>query len=312
MTGTDKMIMIDLAVPRDIDPKIAQLSNIELYDIDHLGGNLAVAEDNSSVAEVRTIIEEEIQEFERWNCVRGLMPKINEISTAASVDVVERLQYSLKHVPLDDNCVKLVHEAAGKAVSKVVENILLNLQKNVDTEIIGSFSSCLADEKTENRKDKDSAELPPRFPLFVDLSGKSIAVIGAGPIAMRRIKTLLSYPCNIEVIAPDVIEEIEQMQEDGRITLKKKKYEASDLGGAYLVVAATDDRELNHRIALDAGHNGQHCSIADCKEECTFYFPATVHYDGGVIGICGSGEDHCKTKEVAADIREFINAKEQI
>jgi siroheme synthase-like protein len=127
---------------------------------------------------------------------------------------------------------------------------------------------------------------------------------------MRRIKTLLSYPCNIEVIAPDVIEEIEQMREDDRITLKKKKYEASDLGGAYLVVAATDDRELNHRIALDAGRNGQHCSIADCKEECTFYFPATVHYDGGVIGICGSGEDHCKTKEVAADIREFIKTKE--
>jgi glutamyl-tRNA reductase len=67
LAGMDKIILIDLAVPRDIDPKISQLSNIELYDVDHLGGSLAVSGENGGIADIKTIIEEEIREFERWS-----------------------------------------------------------------------------------------------------------------------------------------------------------------------------------------------------------------------------------------------------
>ena len=312
LLGSDEKLLFDLAIPRDIDPEIARLSNIKLYDIDQLGGSLADSNENQSLAEVRAIIEDEIKELERWNCVRELMPKINEIGAAASSDVEERIQSSLKHIPLDENCLELVHEAAGKAVSKVVENFLLSVQKNADAEVLSSFLSSLSEASTEDARAEQNAEFPPRFPLFVDLSGKDIAVIGAGKIALRRIKTLLSYPCNVAVTAPEAVEEIERMNNDKRITLKKKEYEASDIKGAFLVVAATDDRELNRRISLDAGKNGQYCSIADCKEECTFYFPATVHYNGGVIGICGTGENHSMTKEIAFDIREYIKVREKL
>jgi glutamyl-tRNA reductase len=304
--GSEEKYLFDLAVPRDIDPKIAGLPKVTLYDIDHLGGTLTDA-DNSGVALVREIIREEIEEFRRWCCVRALMPKINEISTAASEDLDGRLQSSLKSLTLDEDCTKVIHEAAGKAVAKVVENILLSLQKNSGAELLEGFLKTAPVPQTV----EPASALPPRFPLFVDLSGKSIAVIGAGPVALRRIQTLLAYPCHIKVTAPVVHPDVERLYREDRITLVQKPYEASDIKDAFFVIAATDDRALNHQIALDARRNGQHCSIADCKEECTFYFPATVHYDGGVIGICGTGENHSRTKEMSAGIREFIKAKEQ-
>lgn len=302
----EEQVFFDLAVPRDIDPKIAQFPNITLYDIDGLGGNLAADRDNPGLAQVRAIIEEEIRELERWNSVRALLPKINEISAAASADVEERIQNSLKDIPLDKDCLMRVNQAAGSAVSKVVESILLSLRKDAPGEVLDSFLSELGGEGPET---PETPALPPRFPLFVDLSGRRVTVVGGGAIALRRVKALLAYPCEITVVALSMLGELEALQREGRLTLRRKEYEPADLDGAYLVVAATDDRAVNRRVALDAGKRGQHCSIADRREECTFYFPATVHYDGGVIGICGTGDDHGRTREVAAKIRTFMGTR---
>lgn len=311
MAGSGKKIMVDLAMPRDIEPEIGTLPNIMLYDIDHLGGRLADELNNDNIVRVREIITETIGEFERWRRARALMPKIIEICAGAADDLEGRIQSGLKHMTLDESCLKLIHDTAGKAVSKVVENILLSLNKEEDGVLLMDFLS----EKRQNAAVEDLSKidnLPPRFPLFVDLSGKKIAVIGAGTIALRRVLALTGYPCTIRVTATEARSEIRHLNAQGKITYLQKAYEPSDLDGAYLVVAATDNRELNHQIAQDAGKNGQYCSIADCKEECTFYFPATVHYDGGVIGICGTGENHARTKEMTAEIRQFIKAKEDL
>jgi glutamyl-tRNA reductase len=225
LVGTDEKLFFDLAVPRDIDPEIALLPNIKLFDIDHLGGSLAASEDNESVRRVKAIIAGEIREFKRWICARKLMPRINKLGAAASADAVARLDSGIKHLALDDSCRKLVHEAAGKAVTKGVEKILLSLQKKTRAEEFDNLLSGLDGVRPEDEETEESPGLPLRFPLFVDLSGKNIAVVGAGPVAMRRIRSLLSYPCNIAVTAPDVLYEIERMQLDGVITLKKKEYQ---------------------------------------------------------------------------------------
>ncbi|MGI6402896.1 MAG: glutamyl-tRNA reductase [Oscillospiraceae bacterium] len=309
--GDGEKIMFDLALPRDIDPAVGTLPNVRLYDIDHLGGRLVDDSDNIGIARVKAIIAEGIGEFNRWQTARMLMPKINEIGALAAADATARLRSSLKNAALDDACLQLIDEAAAKAVEHVVENMLLCLQKNGGHALLAGVLP-EAKASIENGLSDNNRPLPLRFPLFVDLTARRVAVIGAGPVALRRILALCSYPCTIRVIAPDALPEIEQLHAEGKITYVKKAYDSSDLDGAYLVIAATNDRALNSRIALDARMNGQYCSVGDCKEECSFYFPATVHYDGGVIGICGTGENHKKTRKIAAEIREFISSKEQV
>jgi glutamyl-tRNA reductase len=311
-TGNSIKLLFDLALPRDIEPSIAKLPNIRLYDIDDLGGSLVDEADNESIADARAIINDEINEFERWCNIRNLLPKIGEISTAAAVDAENRIRKSMKNLDLDAASQNNICEAAGRSINKVVENIMFSLQKNVDSEI---WDACFQDKEASPDDESAAAdlnELPPRFPLFIDLSGKKIAVIGAGSIAYRRIMSLLTFPCNLKVAALWAREEIEQLNDEGKISLKLKAYEPSDIEGAFLVVAATDDRQLNHCVAQDAEKNGQHCSVVDCKEECTFYFPAIAQYHGGVIGICGTGDDHTRTKEMSASIKKFISEKESI
>jgi glutamyl-tRNA reductase len=308
--GGDNKILFDLALPRDIDPAAGTLPGIRLFDIDHLGGRLIDEDDKAAVERVREIIDEAIGEYERWLFIREQMPKISELGTLAAADAESRLCSYLKDAPLDDNCRQRIHQAASAAVSKAVESLLLTLHKN-PSELL---SVILADTKADvlRKNAASDAKLPPRFPLFVDLTGRIVAVIGAGPIALRRIRTLCAYPCHIQVTAPQVLPEIDDLYRAGKIVYRQKLYEPADLEDAFLVLAATDDRSLNHRIAMDARKAGRYCSIADCKEDCTFYFPATVHYDGGVIGICGTGDNHTRTKRMADGIRDYINFKELI
>lgn len=292
-------ILFDLAVPRDIDPEIAGLPGVCVYDIDHLGCVQMTEQDSESIRQVRAIVEEELLEFRRWLRVRALMPKINEISAAAATEVQGRMDNRLKNTQLCEEDLRLVREAAGQAVEKVVSAVLLDLQKR-------SESKQPIPEPILAQPETQPVSLAPRFPLFVDLTDKQIVVIGAGPIALRRIQSLNAYPCTIRVVAPKAVEEIHSLHRQGKLTYIPRAYEPEDLRDAYLVIAATGERELNHEIAEQAQQNKQYCSVADCKEECTFYFPATIHYPGGVIGVCGTGENHRKTKEVAAGIREFM------
>lgn len=308
---TEDKLFFDLAVPRDIEPDVGTLLHCELYDIDHLGGNLALDENNAGLSAVRAIIHEELRDFERWLQVRALMPKISGLGASAAADVDGRLRSSLRHLALDDSDHQLIHEAAKKAVAKVVENLLFSLQQQTeDGEVRSLMDNVAAPGGSVDAPYRQ--QLPPRFPLFVDLSGRKIAVIGAGAIALRRIESLLAYPCTITVTAPQAREEITQLAQAQKLTLRCKAYNPADIEGAYLVIAATDDRALNHEIAQTAARNGQHCSIADCKEECSFFFPATVHYDGGVIGICGTGDNHTKTRRLTSDIRDFMKTRDAI
>ena len=308
--GNGKKIILDLALPRDVDPEIAALTNIALYDIDHFRDSAAPEPDGENTAKVREIIGEAMGEFTRWYGTRDLIPKISEISAKASLDVESRIRHQLRKTALDENGREEICRLAVSAVEKVVRKTMLELN-DCNEGCNGPIGFIENPDGADCGETAAASRLPLRFPLYVDLTGKEIAVIGGGDIARRRIVSLASFPCSVTVVALRAHEALVRLGAEKKLSLKIKSYESRDIENAFLVIAATDDRELNHRIALDALTNGQFCSVADCREECTFYFPATVPFKGGVIGICGTGEDHTGTKRMAEEIREFIKEKEK-
>jgi len=87
------------------------------------------------------------------------------------------------------------------------------------------------------------------FPILIDLEKKDILVVGGGKIAYRKIKTLLDYGAAIEVITPEIVEnKIKLLFEEGKIGLRLRKFEDRDIENKFLVVAATDDKDLNKKI----------------------------------------------------------------
>ena len=88
----------------------------------------------------------------------------------------------------------------------------------------------------------------PYFPMFINIADKKILVAGGGTIALRRIRTLLKFGADIHVIAPELCEELTQLEEEGKIKAEHREYRTGDIRGAQIVLAATDDHEVNRKI----------------------------------------------------------------
>jgi len=144
------------------------------------------------------------------------------------------------------------------------------------------------------------------FPLFINLSGRKALIAGGGVIAERRIKVLLDFGVDITVISPEASGYIERAASAGTIRLLKRTYQKGDITDImpFIVIAATDKRAVNHDIMTEAKNLNIHVSVADCCEECTFYFPAIADNGSIIAGLVSKDGDHAGVKEMAARIRE--------
>jgi len=148
------------------------------------------------------------------------------------------------------------------------------------------------------------------FPLFVDMSGRKALVAGGGNVAERRVKILASFGADITVISSEATEYIERSSLSNTLCLIKRKYKEGDIAAMmpFLVVAATDEREANQNIMTEAKNLNIPVSVADCREECTFYFPALAENEDYVAGLVSKNGNHSRVKQIAEKIRKFLNS----
>lgn len=146
----------------------------------------------------------------------------------------------------------------------------------------------------------------PYFPMFIDLKDKKILVAGGGSIALRRVRTLLKFGADVSIVSPRLCEELIQLEEEGEITVELREYRTGDIDGAEIVLAATDNHEVNRRIWEECRAAGITVNTADDRNLCDFYFPSVVMTDDTVIGINCGGMDHAKVKETRKKIEKTL------
>ena len=139
-----------------------------------------------------------------------------------------------------------------------------------------------------------------RFPLFIDLTGKSAVVIGGGAIGLRRAEVLLRFGAKVTVVSPALARPVE-----GVVHLSRP-YKAGDLKGAFLAIAATDNTAVNDAVEAEARWEGILFNRSDDQSRCDFFFPAVCEGDGLIAGVVGDGGDHRKTAEAARRIRKVL------
>lgn len=154
-------------------------------------------------------------------------------------------------------------------------------------------------------------EIREYFPIFVSLNGKRIFIAGAGKIAARRAESLLSFGTEVFIAAPECSEEMAKLLRDEKgkkLCYWQREFAESDLRGMDIVLAATDDRTLNHRIAEICKKKKIPVNNASDQSECDFFFPAIVQADGLTIGVGSGGRDHKKVAMVCEKLRQFFEA----
>ncbi len=141
------------------------------------------------------------------------------------------------------------------------------------------------------------------YPVSLDIGGKLCVVIGGGSVAERKVKGLLESGAFVRVISPEATEELSVLAQSGIIEWRKKSYTYDDLERAFLVFAATDDREVQDLIFRQAEENGQLVNMADDPDCCNFHVPASIRRGDLTLAISTSG----KSPAVAALIRKKLD-----
>ncbi|RPJ74428.1 MAG: uroporphyrinogen-III C-methyltransferase [Acidobacteria bacterium] len=140
------------------------------------------------------------------------------------------------------------------------------------------------------------------FPIFVNLQGVPVVVIGAGAVAERKVSALLEAGARVTVVAPDATPAIDSWAADGRLALKRRRYEAGDLRGARLAYAATGDDEVNRGVRLEALREGAWLNAVDQPDLCDFISPAVVRRGDLTLAISTNG----RAPGLAKRIREQL------
>ena len=140
------------------------------------------------------------------------------------------------------------------------------------------------------------------YPIFLHLKDRSVLVVGAGKVALRKTKGLLEAGARVTVVAPDVEPEFEDLP----VRLVRRRFRATDLAGMMLVFAATDDRLANHRIGIAAKGRGVFANIADSAEECDFVVPARLARGSVQIAVSTGGENPRLSAELRRKLEEVL------
>ena len=140
--------------------------------------------------------------------------------------------------------------------------------------------------------------------MFLKLDGKPCLVVGAGAIAAPKIASLLRAAARVTVIAPQALAQVEAWVREGRFQWFAREFAESDMRGVFLVVAATNVRDVNHAVAEAARANGVLCNSVDDPPDCDFYYPSVVERGDLQIAVSTGG----KSPALAQRLREELDA----
>ena len=131
--------------------------------------------------------------------------------------------------------------------------------------------------------------MPTFYPVFLNLTGRRCVIIGGGQIAEGKISKLLDSGAKIIVISPDATQGIRGFAERGQIELDLRKYQEGDLQGAFLAIAATNDRVVNQEIFEEAEKQGILLNAVDDMPRCSFIAPSVVEKGPVTVAISTGG-----------------------
>ncbi|MBI5591345.1 MAG: bifunctional precorrin-2 dehydrogenase/sirohydrochlorin ferrochelatase [Deltaproteobacteria bacterium] len=128
------------------------------------------------------------------------------------------------------------------------------------------------------------------YPVNLDIRNQPCLVVGGGAVGTRKVRTLLDCGAMVTVVSPLASNSLSVLARENRISLKQRPYRASDLEGIFLVIGATDNKDLNRVIHDDARKLGTLCNIADQPDLCNFILPAIIERGDLIIAVSTSGK----------------------
>jgi len=140
------------------------------------------------------------------------------------------------------------------------------------------------------------------YPIFVELEGKTALVVGGGSVARRKVETLLEHGASINIISRELTDKLKELIEGGKIRKIGEDFKDEHLDGVFAVFAATDDKQLNHKISESAQKRGLFVNAVDQPADCNFIVPSIVKRGDLSIAISTSGKSPALAKKIRKEL----------
>jgi len=136
------------------------------------------------------------------------------------------------------------------------------------------------------------------LPIFLNIKNKKCVVVGGGEVAFRKATLLLRAGADLHIVAPLVSDELRKLRLDRDCTITLKIFEEADLNDAVLIVAATDDLEINERVSVIASKLNIPVNVVDQPHLCSFIMPSIVDRSPIVVAISSGGTSPILTRKL--------------
>ncbi|MGA2222338.1 MAG: bifunctional precorrin-2 dehydrogenase/sirohydrochlorin ferrochelatase [Verrucomicrobiia bacterium] len=146
-----------------------------------------------------------------------------------------------------------------------------------------------------------------RYPLFLDLVGQKVVVIGAGQVAERKVRLLLAAEADITVISPQATAPIRKLARLKRVRWLRRRYRIGDLRTARLAIAATNDGTLNERICTDAKRRRLLVNCVAPPEAGNFIVPALVRCGNLTVAISTGGASPALARRIRRELEQYLH-----
>ena len=156
---------------------------------------------------------------------------------------------------------------------------------------------------------KKRNHVPAYYPIFLNATGKRCVVVGGGQVALRKVRALLEYKASVEVISPELCSELGQLAESGEIQILHREYRAGDLKGAVIAIAATDDSDINRRVAAEAQGKAVLVNVVDDAESSDFILPSYVRRGDVTIAISTAGRSPALARKIRTKLEKDFGAE---
>ncbi|ANB59575.1 NAD(P)-binding protein [Anoxybacteroides amylolyticum] len=144
------------------------------------------------------------------------------------------------------------------------------------------------------------------YPVMLQIANKPVVVVGGGDVAERKVVGLLEANAAVTVVSPAVTKALKELAENGKIHWKEKLFSADDIDGAFLVIAATNDRHVNETVAQVAKPH-QLINIVDDPERSNFHVPSVVRRGKLTISVSTNGASPTLAKQIRNEIANIYD-----
>jgi precorrin-2 dehydrogenase/sirohydrochlorin ferrochelatase len=147
-----------------------------------------------------------------------------------------------------------------------------------------------------------------RYPVALDLAGRDCLVVGGGAVAARKVEGLLEAAARVTVVSPVLVPALLALANEGRLHWKPREHRGRDLAGAWLVMAATDDRAVNAEVAAEARARGVWVNCADDPAHCDFALPAVLRRGPLTVAVSTGGASPAMARLLREEIGRRLPA----